>query len=91
MNRIILKSIVCGFVVGSILFAIAPLGLGISLIEILKPVLVPGVLLTQLILGNSIGIFPLTLALILNGVIFTVPFTVYFFTRAKTNINTNPL
>lgn len=83
MIRIILKSILCGFSLGAILFAIAPLGLGIYFIEVLKPVLVPGILLTQLILGNSVGIIPLIFALVMNGAIFTIPFFVFFLTRAN--------
>lgn len=83
MIRIILKSILCGFALGAILFAIAPLGLGIYFIEVLKPVLVPGILLTQLILGNSVGIITLIFALVMNGAIFTIPFLVFFLTRAN--------
>jgi hypothetical protein len=45
MNRIMLKALAYGFTLGTIFFVIAPLGLGISLIESLKPVLVPGVFL----------------------------------------------
>ena len=79
MNKIFLKSLIWGFVTGSILLAIAPLGLGIVFIEILKPLLVPGVYITQLILGNSIGFAALTLSLIINGSIFTILFTTFFF------------
>ncbi|PCI76236.1 MAG: hypothetical protein COB20_11105 [SAR86 cluster bacterium] len=84
MNSIILRSSVCGFTLGAILFAIAPLGLGISFIEVLKPFLVPGVLITQLILGNNAGSIPIMLALLMNGVIFTLPFIGYFLIRTNT-------
>lgn len=83
MKRIILKSLICGFVVGTILFAIAPLGLGISLIEILKPVMVPGILVTQLILGDSVGVIPIAIALLINGVIFTIPFAAFFYSSRQ--------
>lgn len=83
MKRIILKSLICGFVVGTILFAIAPLGLGISLIEILKPVMVPGILVTQLILGDSVGVIPIAIALLINGVIFTIPFAAFFYSSKQ--------
>ena len=81
MNRIYLKSIAFGFVLGTILFSIAPLGLGIPIIEILKPVLAPGALITRLFLRNSVGTIPITIALMINGVLFTIPFLTYFLTR----------
>ena len=83
MNRVYLKSIAFGFILGTILFAIAPLGLGIPIIEILKPVLAPGALITQLILRDSVGIIPIIIALMINGVLFTIPFLTYFLTRAN--------
>ena len=85
MKRICLKSIICGFVLGSILFAIAPLGLGISLIEFLKPVLAPGTLITPLIFGNSAGAITIVVALTINGVMFTIPFLCYFLTRKSSS------
>ena len=74
MKSIIPKSLICGFIAGTVLFGIAPLGLGIYFIEIIKPVLVPGVLLTQLVLGNTIGSTALFLALLLNGMIYSILF-----------------
>lgn len=82
--RVYLKSAACGFALGSILFAIAPLGLGIYIIEFLKPLLVPGLLITQLLIGNSIGPTSIAIALMLNGFLFTIPFLVYFLTKART-------
>lgn len=79
-----MKSILYGFSLGAILFVIAPLGLGITLIEILKPALVPGVLITQLIFGNSAGVIPVISALALNGLVFTLLFLSYFLFRMKT-------
>ena len=82
--KLIVKNTVYGFILGTILFGIAPLGLGISFIEYLKPVLVPGVFLTQLILGNTVGPMQLLLALFLNGIIFSIPFLVFSLSRTKT-------
>lgn len=83
MNRVYLKSIAFGFPLGAILFAIAPLGLGIHFIEILKPVLAPGALITQLLLGNSVGIIPIIFALIVNGALFTLLVLAYFLTQTS--------
>lgn len=77
MAKLIIRSLVYGFIIGSILFAIAPLGLGIYFIELLKPLLVPGVLLTQFILGNTVGSKPILLALFLNGMIYSIPFLAF--------------
>jgi len=84
MIRLYIKSAICGFVLGSVLFAIAPLGLGIYIIEVLKPVLVPGLLVTQLLLGHSVGPAAIVLALTLNGLLFTLPFLAYFLTQTRT-------
>ena len=84
MIGIYIKSAICGFLLGSVLFAIAPLGLGIYFIEVLKPVLVPGLLVTQLILGNSAGPAAIMIALLLNGILFSLPFLYYFLSRTRT-------
>ena len=81
MTKLIIKSIIYGFIVGTAFFAIAPFGLGVYFIEFLKPVLIPGVLLTQLILGNTVGSITLILALFLNGLIYTVLFLSFALTR----------
>lgn len=77
MIKLIGKSAIFGFVLGALLFGIAPLGLGIYFIEYLKPVLVPGVLLTQSILGTTDGSSSFALALFLNGAIYTIPIFLY--------------
>ena len=81
MTRICLISIICGFVLGTVLLGIAPLGLGISFIEPLRPVLAPGALITQQILGSSGGIVSIAVALAINGAIFTLLFIAYFWAR----------
>ncbi len=83
MNRIILKALAYGFTLGTIFFVIAPLGLGISLIESLKPVLVPGVFLAQGILGNTTGIGSIVFALLLNVTVNTILFSGIFSLRKK--------
>ena len=83
MIKIYIKSTICGFLLGSLLFVIAPLGLGIYFIEVLRPVLVPGLLLTQLLLGTSVEPATIIIALTLNGILFTLPFLLYFLTQKK--------
>jgi len=78
MSRIMLKALAYGFTLGTIFFVIAPLGLGISLIESLKPVLAPGVFLAQGILGNTTGIGSMIFALALNGTVYTILYTILF-------------
>lgn len=85
MDSIYSKSIVFGFILGTILFAIAPLGLGISLVELLKPVLAPGAIITQQILGSSAGVSAIALALTINGAIFSLLFICYFLVRKNAN------
>ena len=83
MNRIILKALAYGFTLGTIFFVIAPLGLGISLIESLKPVLVPSVFLAQGILGNTTGIGSIVFAMLLNVTVNTILFSGIFALRKK--------
>lgn len=76
MTKSIVKSLLCGFILGCILFAIAPLGLGVYFIEQLKPALVPGVYLCRFMIGNSTGFNTILLSLFLNGIIYSIPFLV---------------
>ena len=78
MNRIMFKALAYGFTLGTIFFVIAPLGLGISLIESLKPVLVPSVFLAQGILGSTTGIGSIVIALLLNVTAYTIFYTILF-------------
>lgn len=81
MRKLIIKSTLIGFTIGSVFFVIAPLGLGISLIESLKPVLVPGVTFIQLLGQNTVGPIPLISALFLNGLIYSILVLGIFVTR----------
>jgi hypothetical protein len=82
MVKLILKSIISGFVLGTVLFVVAPLGLAIYFIEYLKPVLIPGVSLAQFFLGNTDSITPMILAFIFNGLIYSIPFLGFSLIRA---------
>ena len=72
MKKVILRSTIIGFILGTLFFALAPLGLGLSLFEILKPVLVPGVYFVQFAGINTVGLLPMALALSLNVVIYSI-------------------
>lgn len=78
MNTLYTKSIVYGFALGTILFIIAPLGLGIGLIEILKPVLAPGALVTQVLLGSNGGVVSVVSGFVFNGAIFSLLFVAFY-------------
>lgn len=86
LNKMYLKSVLWGFALGSIFFVIAPLGLGLHIIEILKPALVPGLLITQLLTGSTGGAIFIIVALALNGLIFTIPFLAYFLTKESKRV-----
>ena len=83
MNPILLKALIYGFSLGALFFVIAPLGLGISFIESLKPILVPGVFLAQGIPGNAADSGTLLIAVFLNGAVFTILFAGIFWIRKK--------
>ena len=72
MSKLAIKSTVIGFILGTVFFVIAPLGLGITFIESLKPVLVPGVAAIQLLGVNTDGALLMISALFLNGLIYTL-------------------
>ena len=72
MKKLIQRSTIIGFILGTLFFALAPLGLGLSLFEFLKPVLVPGVYFVQFAGINTVGLFPLALALSLNVVVYSI-------------------
>lgn len=80
MAKLIIRSMIFGLILGTLFFVISPLGLGSYFIEYLRPILIPGVLLTQIFL-NVIGIIPLLLALFLNGMIYSILFFGFFATR----------
>ncbi|MEQ8952514.1 MAG: hypothetical protein RL120_00130 [Gammaproteobacteria bacterium] len=69
-RRLLARSLFAGFLLGISLAMMAPLGLGIYPIEFLRPVLIPGFMLTQLLLGNEVGLFYLLLGVILNCLVF---------------------
>lgn len=88
MKKIYARSLVAGFFIGTLFFTIAPLGLGISAIEVLKPVLTPGILLTQLITGSGGGALVFIMALVLNGAVFSALILIWSLLRQRSNSDT---
>jgi len=80
-----IKNTAYGFLLGMVLFMIAPLGLGIPFIENLKPVLAPGIYLAQILIGDSAGPVQIGLAFILNGIIFALAFLGFSVAKSKTS------
>ena len=74
MTKLVSNSLIYGFIAGTVFFAIAPLGLGVALIEFFRPILMPGVSLFQLFWQNLAGPVGLLLGLILNGVVYSLLF-----------------
>lgn len=62
---------------GIIFLTIAPLGLAISFIESLKPILAPGTYLSELILGGSSGLLYFIITIVANGLIYTAAFFLF--------------
>ena len=85
MNNIYLKSILYGTILGGLLFTIAPLGLGIPFIEVLKPFLAPGAMVAQIVVPNSAGMSAVLFALVVNAAIYSLLFIVYFSIRKNAN------
>lgn len=70
---------------GIIFLTIAPLGLAISFIESLKPILAPGTYLSELILGGSSGLQYFIITIVANGLIYTSVFFILFLARKNNN------
>ena len=68
---------------GIIFLTIAPLGLAISFIESLKPILAPGTYLSELILSGSSGLLYFIITIVANGLIYTSAFFILFLARKK--------
>lgn len=86
MNNIYSKSIVYGVLLGTLLLVIAPLGLGILIVEILRPILAPGALIAQVIIRDGGAALLLMVSLLLNWSIFSALFFGYFYIRRDTKI-----
>ncbi len=76
-----IKSLVLGFIIGTLFFGIAPLGLGIALVEFLRPILIPGIELFRPLYPNGSGSWPWIFGFILNGLIYTALFLSIFAVR----------
>lgn len=81
MTRLTINSLAYGFVAGIVFFALAPLGLGIAMIEFLRPLLIPGVALFQLFWRDLTGAAGLILGLVLNGMIYSILFLSFALVR----------
>ena len=76
-----IKSLVLGFIIGTVFFGIAPLGLGIALVEFLRPILIPGIDLFRPLYSSGGGLLPWIFGFILNGLIYTALFFSIFVVR----------
>jgi len=74
MTKVIIKSLVLGFIIGTVFLGIAPLGLGIAFVEFLRPILVPGIDLFRSLYQSGSGSLPWIFGFILNGLIYTILF-----------------
>jgi len=83
MRKLITKAIISGFILGSIFFVIAPLGLGSSLIENLRPALIPGALLMQLFGQGDVDLTYMLSSLFLNGLIYSILIFIITLVRSK--------
>ena len=72
MTRLILRSLLIGFIIGTIFLGIAPMGLGSVFVARLRPVLVPGRYLFPRSLVNTLGSLWWVPLIILNGLVYTV-------------------
>ena len=82
MTKLVVKSLILGFVIGIIFFALAPLALGIVFIEFLRPVLIPGIDLLKSF-SQTTGSIPASqwiFAIALNGLIYSILFFAILFT-----------
>ena len=74
MPKLIIKSLVLGFIVGAVFLGLSPLGLVIAFVEFLRPILIPGIDLFQPLVRNVGGSLSMMLGLILNGLIYSILF-----------------
>lgn len=74
MTKVTIKSLVLGFIIGTVFLGIAPLGLGIAFVEFLRPILVPGIDLFRSLSQSGSGSLPWIFGFILNGLIYTALF-----------------
>ena len=81
MTKVIIKSLVLGFIIGTVFLGIAPLGLGIALVEFLRPILIPGIDLLRPLYQSGSGSLLWIFGFILNGLIYTALFSSIFVVR----------
>ncbi len=78
-----IKSLVLGFMIGTVFFGIAPLGLGIALVEFMRPILIPGIDLFRPLYASGSGSWPWIFGFLLNGLICTALFLSIFAVRKQ--------
>ena len=81
MTRLVLKSLVLGFVTGTVFLRVAPFGLVIGFVEFLRPILAPGIDLFRPLFQYVSGPLLWMLGLVLNGLVYTMLFLVIFLAR----------
>ncbi len=74
MTKVSITSLVLGFIIGTVFLGIAPLGLGIALVEFLRPILIPGIDLFRPLYQSGSGSLPWIFGFMLNGLIYTALF-----------------
>ena len=83
MKQILARSAVLGLILGVVCMGLATLGLAISIFEILKPVLAPGVYLVQFMGVNTDTTILLLLALCLNVLVYSLIVLGVFLTHER--------
>ena len=83
MTKLVIKSLLYGFVLGIVFFAAAPLALGIAFIEFLRPILIPGIGLLNSFreTTGSVPVSQWIFAIALNGFIYSILFFAILFAR----------
>lgn len=76
MFKLVIKSSVFGFITGTIFLGLASFGLFIAFLEVLRPILMPGIDLFQPLYRNANASLTrnIVIGFILNGLIYTILF-----------------
>ncbi len=81
-RKLIFKSLVAGFALGTLFLLIAPLGLGIYFIEVMRPALTPGITILQLLGEISISPVYLIFSLLFNGLFYSILILIILLTHS---------
>jgi len=80
MIRVLIKSLLCGFLFGFFMFGLATLGLGILFFEIYRPIFAPGLYVARLLIPDG-SIISIPLVIYLNGLLFSPLLFMFFLSR----------